>query len=89
VANLGICRKCGHCQKLHRAVLDDSGSKISRSKVLCDLSAPFIGWESNTPEGCPYGLEHMVSGDAIADLAEESLEESLEGIKDEAELLSG
>lgn len=72
MVNLGICKKCQHCQELHRAVLDDSGRKISRSKVLCDLSVPYVGWNSEVPEGCPYALEHIVSGDAVTDLAEES-----------------
>jgi len=72
MANLGICRRCRHCQDLHRAVLDDCDRKISASKVSCGISVPYIGWDSEVPEGCPYKLEHIVSGDAVTDLAEES-----------------
>ena len=74
MANLGICQKCPSCLQVLRAVLDDDDKKVSGSQVWCDLSDPYIGWDSEVPEKCPFRMEHMVSKDAVVDLAEEAIE---------------
>ena len=70
MANLGICRKCKECKKVSPALIDDSGRKLSSANGVCDLVG-ILTWNSEVPEDCPYRMEHMVTTDAVADLAEE------------------
>lgn len=74
MANLGICRKCRGCLGFNRAIFDDTGKKVCGAQVWCELSVPYIEWDSEVPEKCLYIMEHMVSKDAISDLADESVE---------------
>lgn len=70
MANLGICRRCEKCERVSPALVDDTGRKLSWANAACDLFG-ILTWTSEVPEDCPYRMEHMVTSDAVADLAEE------------------
>jgi len=73
VANLGICRKCAKCLKISLALVDNDGNKISSSQAHCSVTGSGVmEWESVVPDACPYKMEHMVTEEAVFDLAEES-----------------
>lgn len=74
MANLGLCSKCGNCVRMSHALLGDDGQKLSSSSAWCDLLGPgIVEWDSEVPEDCPFKLEHLVSLEAVADLAEEAV----------------
>jgi hypothetical protein len=59
---------------MSHALLGEDGSKLSSSSAWCDLLDPgIVGWDSEVPENCPFKLEHLVSFDAVSDLAEEAI----------------
>lgn len=73
MANLGICQRCSHCLKISRALVDENDRKLSASQVACDLAdLCLVEWDSEVPETCPFRLEHLVTKDDVADLAEEA-----------------
>lgn len=75
MANLGICRKCDKCDRLYRGKLARDGQKLSSAQVWCTLNGGVpsaMEWDTEVPEGCPYMMEHLVTKDAVADLAEEA-----------------
>jgi hypothetical protein len=74
MANLKICRKCSNGLEFYPALLDHTDKKVCGTQVWCILSAIYIEWDSEVPEKCPYRMEHIVSQDAISDLADESIE---------------
>jgi hypothetical protein len=88
VANLGICRKCKKCNLIDAALVDVSGKKEADTQVWCDLSDPYIGWDSEVPEDCPFLMEHLLTKDAVADLADEArkIKNSRRPKQDETEL---
>jgi hypothetical protein len=69
MANLGLCKKCGHCLKINPSVQDDRGIKLLSSQAWCDLIG-ILGWDSQAPDGCPYLLEHTVTLESVSELAE-------------------
>ena len=77
MANLGICRRCKHCQKLVMSLVDPQDRQLASSMVWCDLSGAvpiLLQWASDAPDECPYRLEHLVTNDSFADLIDEEVE---------------
>lgn len=76
MANLGLCRKhCDNCNRLYRGIIDGDGRKLSSAQIWCTVNGGVpvaMEWDSEVPDHCPYALEHLISKDAVADLAEES-----------------
>jgi hypothetical protein len=54
------------------ALVDVSGKKEADTQVWCDISDPYIGWDSEVPEDCLFKMEHLLTKDAVADLADEA-----------------
>jgi len=69
MANLGLCRKCGHCLKISPLIQNSKGIKILSSQAWCELTG-VIEWDSSAPDGCPYLLEHIIMSDDVSELAE-------------------
>ena len=74
MANLAICKKCRHCLDIYPAQVDAIGKKVYGTTVACDISVPYIGWDSEVPEDCLFIVEQLVTKSSIADLAEEAIE---------------
>jgi hypothetical protein len=74
VANLGICVKCDNHRQINRSISDGVGRKLCGASIVCNLSSLYIEWDTDVPEDCPFRMEHLVTEDAIMDLAEEATE---------------
>lgn len=75
MVNLGICGRCKKRVRTARGLVDSEDRKLSATYVLCSAFEPnprAVEWDSEIPEDCPYRLEHMMSSEAIEDLAEEA-----------------
>lgn len=71
MANLGICIRCKKCLKINRAPMEEDGTKRASSQALCALASELLEWDSEVPDDCPFGLEHLMTMDSVADLVEE------------------
>ena len=70
MVNLGICKKCNYCGSFDEAIVGELGEIDFQSKVCCDIASAYLGWEDDSPDKCPYKLEHVVTGDYISDFSE-------------------
>lgn len=72
MANLGICKKCKSCSRISPSLFGKNGRKLSSAQAYCKMFSMFVEWFSEVTEKCPYRLEHVVTDDSFADLAEEA-----------------
>lgn len=75
MANLALCKKCENRDRFYRGKVLDNGQRLLSAQVWCKLNGfvpVVLGWDSEVSENCPYRMEHLVTMDAMADLAEDA-----------------